>query len=211
MNTSMISPLVRVAYPLAFAAWLVGCEDAPPALGPVQSDEAARAVATAVKPCPRSDLSLGVGSKVNSAAPAASLTSGDAGHISGGGSARVTDINGAEFPASFAISASVDPQGNAHGTANFVFGPDFSAIWAVAPGARSIHVRGKVTSMTAGAGTITLGGNAAIETEIFPGAQKIVFTNEPFEVTVSGPDQFTFWWCEVPVLQFDVLTGQLNY
>jgi hypothetical protein len=128
--------------------------------------------------------------------------------VHGGGQALVIAPDDA-FPASFAINGVLNSKGSAHGSVNFVFGPEFSAVWGAAPGVHTIHVWGQVTSITVGDdGTIHLAGTAT-EVDVLPGEGKLVSENEPFEVVITGPGQFTFQWCELPVFEFDVTTGNL--
>ena len=208
MNRPRIATLASVVLALALAAGLTACENTLPPTDPSATPQVASPAMSRAAACQRSEL----GAAGLTAAPTAVLANGGSGRVTGSGTARVTDINGAQYPAHFAFSAGVSPQGTARGSANFQFGPDFAAAWAVAAGGRAIHVRGQITSYTEGGdGAVTLGGSAAIETEIFPGTGKVVFTNEPFGVVITGANQFTFWWCEVPPFQFEVASGQLSY
>lgn len=131
-------------------------------------------------------------------------------NVHGAGSAFVTDENDFTYTAKAAISASLDPSGAAHGSVNFVFGPDFSEFWGAEPGVHSIHVVGKVASLTVANGAIVLAGTA-IETDIAPGRRPLVFPNEPFEIVISSPEQFSLQWCALPSFDFEMRTGSLDY
>jgi hypothetical protein len=175
----------RLLLPLALGVWIWGCQDVQP-----------------TEPALTPQVAIGT---------AANHSENVVVRVSGGGQARVTDENGNVYLANVAIAGAHGPNGAAHGSVNFVFGADFAAVWGVEPGVHAIHVRGKVTSITAGDGTVTLAGTAAVETEIVPGRRPIVFTNEPFALTITGPGQFSFWWCEVPSFDFELITGSLTY
>jgi hypothetical protein len=39
----------------------------------------------------------------------------------------------------------------------------------------------------------------------------IFFRNEPFVVVITGSQQFSFQWCELPAFQVELKTGALTY
>jgi hypothetical protein len=132
--------------------------------------------------------------------------------VNGGGWADVTDVFEDTYAARFAIAGVINPNGTAHGSVNFVFGPAFSEVWAVPGlGVDVIHVSGRVTSASVAAnGTITLAGRVT-DTEIAFGAGVVfVAENEPFEIVIRGPGQFTLTWCLLPLFDCVVTNGHLH-
>lgn len=124
--------------------------------------------------------------------------------LNGGGPATVTDPDGVQYDARVAIAATTTPGGSV----NIVFGPAFSAVWGAVPGVSMIHVWGRVESVSAVGGAITISGTAT-ETDLVRGGERLVFPNEPFHLVVTGPDTFTFTWCALPVFDVRMTGGSL--
>jgi hypothetical protein len=200
---------------VALGAWLTGCQDTQVVEVKSPSASVGRSylascragggsLAQMVPEYALSRQSLFAAS--HDASPSASTVS----NVHGAGGAAVTDENGYTYTARVAISALLDPDGGTHGSVNFVFDQDFSEFWGAEPGVHAIHVVGKVASMTAANGAITLAGTA-IETDIAPGRRPLVFPNEPFEIVISSPNQFTLQWCALPVFDLEMRTGSFAY
>ena len=200
---------------VALGAWLAGCQDAQVAEVESPSARAGRSylascragggslAETAPEYAPSRE-SLFAASRNTSQSASAVI------NVRGAGGASVTDENGYTYTAKVAISALLDPGGATHGSINFVFDQDFSEVWGAEPGIHSIHVVGKVASMTVANGAITLAGTA-IETDIAPGRSPLVFPDEPFEIVISAPNQFTLQWCALPSFDLEMRTGSFEY
>jgi hypothetical protein len=134
--------------------------------------------------------------------------------VTGGGQALVSDVFGGEYAASFAVSGVLNPQGEARGSVNFVFGADFGAVWGVFPDETdSMHVYGDITAITVlGDGTVLLEGEVA-EADLSHGDGVIFFIEgEPFAMLFdpANPDQFPFTWCLLPVFGAEVTAGGIG-
>ena len=138
------------------------------------------------------------------ARPDVSLTMEPAAMVSGGGQAVLTDPDGEQFSHQFAISAVVNNDGSAHGTARFVFPVQFSQKWGALPGVDLMNLKGEIASGSAnGDGSVELNG-PFIETDYDRG-QGIVYEEDsretgatPLRIVVSGSPgskQFTLSWC----------------
>ena len=200
---------------VALGAWLAGCQDAQVAEVESPSARVGRSYLASCRagggsPAQTAPEYAPSRESLFAASQNASQSASAVVNVRGAGGAAVTDENGFTYTAKVAISASLNPSGGAHGSVNFVFGPDFSEVWGAEPGVHSIHVVGKVASMTVANGEITLAGTA-IETDIAPGRRPLVFPNEPFEIVISAPKEFSLQWCALPSFDVEMRTGSFEY
>ena len=105
----------------------------------------------------------------------------------------------------FKINGKVYDDGNASGTATFVFGGEFSGLWW----ADVVILTCEIDSGTVSEdGTVILQGMSH-EDDFVDG--EVVFSEDtPFEIVVDPAGLFTLRWCELPAFDLEVTSGHLK-
>ena len=105
----------------------------------------------------------------------------------------------------FRIKCNVDADGSAEGTASFVFGEDFAALW----GADIVTLECEVTN-----GTIDDDGNVVLQglsiEEDFADGVLIFEEVTPFEIVIDSAGTATLRWCLLPAFELGITKGKLK-
>lgn len=105
----------------------------------------------------------------------------------------------------FEIKGNVNADGTANGTAHFVFGEEFSAIW----GAEVITLECEIDTGTVYEdGTVVLQG-LSFEEDFVDGV--VTFEElTPFEIIIDPSGSFSLRWCAIPALDLEITKGHLK-
>ena len=105
----------------------------------------------------------------------------------------------------FDIKAKVRANGSATGTADFVFGAEFSSLW----GADFVTLKCEIESgIVLEDGTVILEGTS--HEQDFAGGVVVFEEFTPFEIVVDPAGLFTLRWCELPTLALEIANGHLK-
>jgi hypothetical protein len=106
----------------------------------------------------------------------------------------------------FEVKGNVNADGTANGTAHFVFGEEFSAIW----GADAMTLECEIdTGSVSADGTVVLQG-LSFEQD-FDELGNVIFEElSPFEIIIDPAGSFSLRWCAIPALALEITKGHLN-